>query len=109
MNPVKGPVKTAASGEEGRKVLAKAIFKMAKDIQKAEKVLAKAQLALHVAGDPAINAAFNKLAKVARILELAAQKGPGSAVMLPLDYTESEDSLARSRSPRRHADGPASG
>ena len=79
--------------------------KMAKDIQKAEKVLAKAQLALHVAGDPAINAAFNKLAKVARILELAAQKGPGS----PVDYTDSEDSLSRSRSPRRHADGPASG
>ena len=105
MNPVKGPVKSAASGEEGRKVLAKAIFKMAKDIQKAEKVLAKAQLALHVAGDPAINAAFNKLAKVARILELAAQKGPGS----PVDYTDSEDSLSRSRSPRRHADGPASG
>ena len=105
MNPVKGPVKTAASGEEGRKVLAKAIFKMAKDIQKAEKVLAKAQLALHVAGHPAINDAFNKLAKVARILELAAQKGPGS----PVDYTESEDSLSRSRSPRRHADGPASG
>ena len=40
---------------------------------------------------------------------LAAQKGLDSAVMLPLDYTESEDSLARSRSPRRDADGAASG